>query len=88
VGRDARRYLRHGRCPRERAYIRRQAELLDAAHATALFQLTFTDLDLASIAQPPGSILPLFSTLGMVDTQLRAKPALAVWDSIFARRRR
>ena len=67
-------------------YIRRQAELLAAAHATALFQLTFTDLDIASIPQPPGSILPLFAALGMVDTQLRPKPALAVWDSVFAHR--
>jgi hypothetical protein len=65
-------------------YIRRQSELLDAAGATALFQLTFTDLDLGSIPQPPGSILPLFATLGMVDTQLRPKAALTVWDSLFA----
>ena len=69
-------------------YIRRQSELLDAARATAVFQLTFTDLDVASIPQPPGSILPLFASLGMVDTQLRPKPALASWDSVFARRRR
>jgi hypothetical protein len=68
-------------------YIRRQAELLDAASAAAVFQLTFTDLDLGTIPQPPGSILPVFATLGMVDTQLRPKPALAVWDSVFARRR-
>ena len=68
-------------------YIRRQAELLDAAGAAAVFQLTFTDLDLGAIPQPPGSILPVFATLGMVDTQLRPKPALAVWDSVFARRR-
>jgi hypothetical protein len=68
-------------------YIRRQAALLDAAGAAAVFQLTFTDLDLGTIPQPPGSILPVFATLGMVDTQLRPKPALAVWDSVFARRR-
>jgi len=68
-------------------YIHRQSELLDAAHATAVFQLTFTDLDLGSIPQPPGSILPLFAALGMVDTQLKPKPALATWDSVFARKR-
>jgi hypothetical protein len=68
-------------------YIRRQAELLDAANAAAVFQLTFTDLDIGTIPQPPGSILPLFAALGMVDTQLRPKPALAAWDSVFARRR-
>lgn len=71
--------------PDEQArYIRRQAELLRAAQAVAVFQLTFTDLDLAAIPQPPGSILSLFATLGMVDTQLRPKAALAVWDSVYA----
>jgi hypothetical protein len=68
-------------------YIHRQSELLDAAKAAAVFQLTFTDLDIASIPQPPGSILSLFASLGMVDTQLRPKAALATWDSLFARRR-
>ena len=67
-------------------YIHRQSELLGAAKAVAVFQLTFTDLDIASIPQPPGSILPLFAALGMVDIQLKPKPALAVWDSLYARR--
>jgi len=35
----------------------------------------------------PYLILPLFAALGMVDTGLRPKPALAVWDSVFALRR-
>jgi hypothetical protein len=69
-------------------YLRRQAALLDSAKAAAVFQLTFTDLDLASFPpQPPGSILALFAQLGLVDSELRPKPVLAVWDSIFARRR-
>ena len=68
-------------------YIHRQAELLDAAHAVGLFQLTFTDLDLSGTPQPPGSILPLFAALGMVDAQLKPKAALAVWDSVYAIRR-
>lgn len=68
-------------------YIRRQAELLASVNATAVFQLTFTDLDLSAIPQPPGSILPIFAALGMVDTRLRPKPALAVWDSLFALQR-
>ncbi len=69
-------------------YVRRQAALLDSAKAEALFQLTFTDLDLASFPpQPPGSILPLFARIGLVDSDLRPKPALAVWDSVFARPR-
>ena len=49
-------------------YIHRQLDLLDAANAAAVFQLTFTDIDVISIPQPPGSILPLFAALGMVDT--------------------
>lgn len=68
-------------------YIHRQAELLDAARAVGLFQLTFTDLDLSGTPQPPGSILPLFAALGMVDAQLKPKAALAVWDSVYAIRR-
>ena len=67
-------------------YLRRQELMLDAAKAVAVFQLTYTDLDLSQYPpQPPGSILPLFAQLGVVDTQLKAKPALATYDSIFAR---
>ena len=69
-------------------YLRRQSALLESVKAAAVFQLTFTDLEVDAIPQPPGSILPLFAALGMVDTQLRPKPALSVWDSLFARRRR
>jgi hypothetical protein len=68
-------------------YIRRQADLLRSVNAIGVFQLTFTDLDVSAIPQPPGSILPIFATLGMVDTQLRPKPVLAIWDSVFAIRR-
>jgi len=74
--------------PNEQArYLRRQAMMLDSARAQAVFQLTFTDLDVASLNLPPGSILPLFALLGLVDTELRPKAALAVWDSLFALRR-
>ena len=68
-------------------YLRRQAKMLDSAKASAVFQLTFTDLDIPSWNLPSGSILPLFATLGMVDTQLRPKPVLAIWDSLFSLRR-
>jgi hypothetical protein len=68
-------------------YVRRHEAILDSARAIAVFQLTFTDLDVTSFPQPPGSILPLFAQLGLVDANLAAKPALAVWDSVFARRR-
>lgn len=65
-------------------YIRRQMQLADEASLLGVFQITFTDLDLASYPVPSGSILPLFAQLGLVDASYRAKPALAVWDSVLA----
>jgi len=52
-----------------------------------VFQLTFYDIDLSNNPPPPGSILPLFTHLGLADSVLRAKPALAVWDSVRSRPR-
>lgn len=66
-------------------YIARQSELLDAAKAIAVFQLSFTDLDLGSFPKPQPAILPLFATLGLVDSDLRPKPALTIWDKVYAR---
>lgn len=66
-------------------YITRQVELLDRTPAAGLFQITFTDLQLSALGLPPGSILPLFANLGLVDTLLVPKPALAAWDSVLAR---
>ena len=65
-------------------YIRRQMQLADEARLLGVFQITFTDLDLATFDLPAGSILPLFAQLGLVDASYRAKPALAVWDSVRA----
>ncbi len=72
----------------QRRYIIRQQTLLDSAKAIAVFQLTFTDLDLGSISLPPGSILPLFAHLGLVDANLNPKPALQPWDAAFNRPRK
>jgi hypothetical protein len=66
-------------------FIRRQMQLADEAKLLGVFQITFTDLDLTSFTMPSGSILPLFAQLGLVDASYRAKPALAVWDSVRAR---
>src|SRR5437667_81856 len=66
-------------------YIARPTELLDRAHARSVFQLTFYDLDLTGVPLPPGSILPLFTHLGLADSALNPKPALAEWDRVFAR---
>lgn len=66
-------------------YIVRQAQLLDLAHARGVFQLTFYDLDLSGDTLPPGSILPLFTHLGLADSAMNPKPALTAWDKVFAR---
>lgn len=66
-------------------WIARQMRIADSARVAAVFQITFTDLDLSGWPVPPGSILPLFASLGLVDTEFRAKPALAEWDKAFAR---
>jgi hypothetical protein len=68
-------------------YLDRQRTLLESVHAVGLFQLTFADIDTTGMHLPPGSIIPLFTSLGVVDPDLNAKPALAVWDSLFARHR-
>lgn len=64
-------------------YLRRHAQLLDQADAAFYFQLTFTDLDLNVF---PAGAAP-FAYLGMVGITLTPKPALATWDSAFARPR-
>lgn len=67
-------------------YVRRMTRMLDAAHASAWYQLEFADLDLTAYPPlPPGSILPLFATIGFTNSDLVPKPALAPWDSAFAR---
>ena len=67
------------------AYVRRMGELLAHANAFAFLQLNFADLDPASFPIPAGyeQILSLFLKIGLVDSELRAKPALAAWDSLF-----
>ncbi len=66
-------------------YLARQARLLNAAGAVGLFQITFTDFDLSQF--PPSTVpgLTPFAHLGLVDSVLGPKPALATWDSVLAR---
>jgi hypothetical protein len=66
-------------------YIARQMQIADHAHAAAIFQITYTDIDLTSWPVPAESILPLFAHLGLVDEHFQPKPALAEWDRAFAR---
>lgn len=72
---------------RQARYVSYQAALAERAKLERLFQLSFTDLDLTSFPGAP-AILPLFARLGLVDIELRPKPALAAWDEIVARPRR
>jgi hypothetical protein len=65
-------------------YIRRQMQIADAARLEGVFQISFADFDMSSFPVPPGSILPLFAQLGLVDVDYHPKPALAVWDSVRA----
>lgn len=70
------------------AWIRRAADLAENARAVGWFQLSFTDINLPAFGFPADDphLVP-FVTIGLVDTALVAKPALAVWDSMFARTR-
>ncbi|HPF70525.1 MAG TPA: hypothetical protein PLQ13_07655 [Candidatus Krumholzibacteria bacterium] len=63
----------------QQQYIVRQRALLDEVAAAAVFQLTFTDLDVA--ADHP---VWLFARLGLVDVDLGPKAALGAWDATFA----
>ncbi len=68
-------------------YITRHAALLDSIGALGWLQLEFADIDVAALPPPLPPNLPLFVTLGLVDSQYGAKPALAQWDALFARPR-
>ena len=66
-------------------YLRTPPRLLASAPATAWWQLTFTDIAASAFGSaPPGTSLVPFASLGLVDTTLAPKPALAPWDSLFA----
>ena len=67
------------------AYIGRQARLLDAADAAGYFQITFTDFNLSTFSPADSAGLIPFAHLGLVDSVLGPKVALATWDSILAR---
>ena len=71
-------------------YVRRMHEVLARAGALAWFQLNFADLDVTTFPVLPeaADVLSLFLRIGLVDSELRAKPALAAWDGLFALPRR
>ena len=66
----------------QKGYVSRMHELLQNAHASAWFQLAFTDIALSAWSPADSAGLYPFATLGMVDTNFIAKPAFATWDSL------
>jgi len=64
----------------QRRYIQKQSQLLDEARAIAVFQLAFTDIEVASLPPPQAQGIAPFSRTGVVDTLLAPKPALSAWD--------
>jgi len=75
-----------GTLEKQSDYITRQAKLLDQVNAIAVFQLTFTDIDVSALPPNVPSNIALFASLGLVDTDLNPKPSLAAWDEIFNRK--
>ncbi len=67
-------------------WITRQAELLDRVDARAWLHLVFADIDLSALPPPIPANLPLFASIGLTDSDFAAKPSLAAWDALFARR--
>ncbi len=65
-------------------YFRRQLALLAETTAIGWLQLAPTDIDLPSFPADIRESIRPFASLGVYDVELRAKPALAVWDSVFA----
>jgi hypothetical protein len=70
----------------QQAYIVRQSQLLDHAKAVAVFQLTFTDIDLDHLPTNTDPTIKYFAYLGLVDVNLQPKPSLSEWDNIFKRK--
>lgn len=66
-------------------WITRHGELLDSVEAIAWFHLLFADPDLSQWPQPLPANLPLFTNIGLCDSDFTPKPALAAWDALFAR---
>ena len=67
------------------AYYRKQAALLGTVNAIGWLQLSFTDIDLSALPVGVSPNIQYFSSLGLLDIDLQAKPSLAVWDSIYKR---
>lgn len=71
------------------AFVRRYETLLDDVAARAFILLTFADLDVETFPVPPDrlEILRAFASMGVVDSDLNPKAALAAWEAVRARPR-
>ncbi len=63
-----------------------ETNLIRVAAPSAVYAAVVTAIDLASIPPPIPSNLPLFVNIGLTDSDFNAKPALAAWDALHARR--
>lgn len=67
-------------------YILKQADMLNRADATALFSLTFTDIDLTTVPSGVDPTVKYFAYLGVVDKDLNPKQSFDAWKKIFSYR--
>lgn len=67
-------------------YFLHHKKLLDEVNAIALFQLTFTDIDLDHLSDDVPESIGYFAFLGLLDKELNSKPALQAWDALFKHR--
>jgi len=70
-------------------FFRRYEQMLDGVRAEAWVMLTFTDLDVNALGLPPDQAegLANFAYMGIMDVNLKRKPAYAEWQRIHARPR-
>lgn len=67
----------------QKEYIEHHAHLLDRVKAEAVFQLLFTDLDVANLPPDVPESINNFAYIGLVDINFQVKPGLNAWDVIF-----
>lgn len=68
---------------KQKQYVIHHRKLLDHVKAIALFQLTFTDIDVSSLPPSLPESIVYFTSLGLVDVNLMPKPGLDAWDATF-----
>lgn len=67
----------------QKAYIEHHSHLLNEVGATAVFQLLFTDIDIAAVPDDVPNNIDYFLYIGLVDINFTIKPALTAWDNVF-----